>query len=63
MAKRKNQETESQKMKIDSEEKLKAFGIIKGVEDEDIEIDGEQATGGKDTTVGTHWPTGTNLNG
>ena len=45
---------------IDSEEKLKAFGIIREDDNDDVEIDGDKTTGGKDTTVDTHWPTQTN---
>lgn len=56
MAKNKKEE---EKRIIDSEEKLKAFGIISENDNDDIEIDGEHSTGGKDTTVDPHWPTQT----
>ncbi|SHG71774.1 hypothetical protein [Pedobacter caeni] len=52
-----SKEKKKEKPLINSDEKLKAFGIIKEDDNDDIEIDGEQATGGKDTTVDTHWPT------
>ncbi|WP_316822642.1 hypothetical protein [Pedobacter gandavensis] len=59
MSKKKDQTSKKEETIINSEAKLKAFGIIKDTEDDDIEIDGEQATGGKGETAETHWPTTT----
>jgi hypothetical protein len=57
MSQKKDQHSKAEENMINSEAKLKAFGIIKDTDDDDIEIDGDKATGGKGQSVETHWPT------
>lgn len=45
------------KLTLKELEKLKDSGMLNDHNSQDIEIDGDHITGGKNDTVDTHWPT------